>query len=57
MLARSGTYTVQSRVIDDDQHVWLDVEWGKSGLYLADYRIQACQGVVDIIVEYVVVML
>ncbi|KAI9637413.1 putative Rho GDP-dissociation inhibitor 1 [Dioszegia hungarica] len=29
MLARSGTYTVQSRVMDDDQHVWLDVEWGE----------------------------
>ncbi len=29
MIARSGTYTVQSRVLDDDKHVWLDVEWGE----------------------------
>ena len=29
MLARSGSYVVRSRVIDDDQHVWLDFEWGK----------------------------
>ncbi|KAK8854709.1 hypothetical protein IAR55_003448 [Kwoniella newhampshirensis] len=28
MLARSGSYVVRSRVIDDDQHVWLDFEWG-----------------------------
>ncbi|WRT68471.1 uncharacterized protein IL334_005447 [Kwoniella shivajii] len=27
MLARSGNYTVRSRVIDDDKHVWLDFEW------------------------------
>jgi hypothetical protein len=33
MLARSGTYTVQSRVMDDDQHVWLDVEWGELHLH------------------------
>jgi hypothetical protein len=29
MLARSGSYTVRSRVIDDDNHVWLDFEWGE----------------------------
>ncbi|ORY35499.1 rho GDP-dissociation inhibitor [Naematelia encephala] len=28
MLARSGSYNVRSRVIDDDNHVWLDFEWG-----------------------------
>lgn len=28
MLARSGSYTVRSRVVDDDNHVWLDFEWG-----------------------------
>ncbi|OCF38541.1 rho GDP-dissociation inhibitor [Kwoniella heveanensis CBS 569] len=28
MLARSGSYVVRSRVIDDDKHVWLDFEWG-----------------------------
>ncbi|GAA6041156.1 hypothetical protein JCM8097_004143 [Rhodosporidiobolus ruineniae] len=27
MLARSGTYTVRSRVIDDDKTVYLDWEW------------------------------
>lgn len=30
MLARSGSYVVRSRVIDDDAHVWLDFEWGES---------------------------
>lgn len=29
MLARSGSYVVRSRVVDDDQHVWLDFEWGE----------------------------
>ncbi|WWC71502.1 uncharacterized protein I206_105460 [Kwoniella pini CBS 10737] len=28
MLARSGTYSVRSRVMDDDKHIWLDFEWG-----------------------------
>ncbi|WVQ71940.1 hypothetical protein IAR50_001482 [Cryptococcus sp. DSM 104548] len=28
MLARSGSYVVRSRVIDDDATVWLDFEWG-----------------------------
>ncbi|OXB35953.1 rho GDP-dissociation inhibitor [Cryptococcus neoformans] len=28
MLARSGTYVVRSRVIDDDNTIWLDFEWG-----------------------------
>ncbi|WVQ80055.1 hypothetical protein IAT38_002156 [Cryptococcus sp. DSM 104549] len=28
MLARSGSYVVRSRVVDDDNHVWLDFEWG-----------------------------
>ncbi|WVF67431.1 hypothetical protein IAT40_002187 [Kwoniella sp. CBS 6097] len=28
MIARSGSYVVRSRVIDDDKHVWLDFEWG-----------------------------
>ncbi|KAK1927243.1 immunoglobulin E-set [Papiliotrema laurentii] len=28
MLARSGSYVVRSRVIDDDDQVWLDFEWG-----------------------------
>lgn len=27
MLARSGTYNVQSRVVDDDAKIWLDFEW------------------------------
>ncbi|POW14607.1 hypothetical protein PSTT_02789 [Puccinia striiformis] len=27
MLARSGTYTARSRVIDDDGTVWTDFEW------------------------------
>ncbi|GAA5871459.1 hypothetical protein JCM8547_001348 [Rhodosporidiobolus lusitaniae] len=27
MLARSGTYSVRSRVIDDDKHVYIDFEW------------------------------
>ena len=29
MLARSGSYVVKSRIIDDDQHVWLDFEWSE----------------------------
>jgi hypothetical protein len=33
MLARSGSYTVRSRVIDDDGHIWLDFEWGKRMRY------------------------
>ena len=32
MLARSGSYVVRSRVIDDDAHVWLDFEWGELAL-------------------------
>ncbi|RSH88810.1 hypothetical protein EHS25_003038 [Saitozyma podzolica] len=28
MLARSGSYVVKSRIIDDDKKVWLDFEWG-----------------------------
>ncbi|GAA5999872.1 hypothetical protein JCM10207_005950 [Rhodosporidiobolus poonsookiae] len=27
MLARSGSYTVRSRVIDDDKNIWVDFEW------------------------------
>lgn len=27
MIARSGSYTVRSRVIDDDKHVHCDFEW------------------------------
>lgn len=27
MLARSGSYTVRSRVIDDDKNVYVDFEW------------------------------
>ncbi|WWD02318.1 hypothetical protein V865_000357 [Kwoniella europaea PYCC6329] len=27
MLARSGTYSVRSRVTDDDNDIWLDFEW------------------------------
>ncbi|WWC93518.1 hypothetical protein V866_000353 [Kwoniella sp. B9012] len=27
MLARSGTYSVRSRVTDDDNNIWLDFEW------------------------------
>ncbi|ORX38423.1 E set domain-containing protein [Kockovaella imperatae] len=27
MLARSGTYNVRSRVVDDDNTIWLDFEW------------------------------
>ncbi|KAK6910731.1 hypothetical protein I203_104763 [Kwoniella mangroviensis CBS 8507] len=27
MLARSGTYSVKSRVTDDDNNIWLDFEW------------------------------
>lgn len=29
MLARSGSYAVKSRLIDDDKQVWLDFEWGQ----------------------------
>lgn len=29
MLARSGSYAVRSRLIDDDNNVWIDVEWGE----------------------------
>ena len=29
MLARSGSYLVKSRIIDDDRKVWLDFEWGE----------------------------
>jgi hypothetical protein len=29
MLARSGSYAVKSRLIDDDKQVWLDFEWGE----------------------------
>lgn len=28
MLARSGSYAVRSRVIDDDKHIYVDFEWG-----------------------------
>lgn len=27
LLARSGTYNVRSRIVDDDETVWLDFEW------------------------------
>ncbi|GAA5838543.1 hypothetical protein JCM5353_003132 [Sporobolomyces roseus] len=27
MIARSGTYNVRSRVIDDDKHIYIDFEW------------------------------
>jgi hypothetical protein len=51
MLARTGSYNVRSRVIDDDSTVWLDFEWGefrKRTLYLCltSYRLQALQGMV-----------
>jgi len=51
MLARSGSYAVKSRLIDDDKQVWLDFEWGKLSQVLETrqltIRIQACQRVVD----------
>ena len=51
MLARSGSYAVKSRLIDDDKQVWLDFEWGKLHLAVAHVwqliiRIQTRQGVV-----------
>lgn len=50
MLARTGSYNVRSRVIDDDATVWLDFEWGETSRTpsrLSDmYRLQALQGVV-----------
>jgi len=39
MLARSGSYAVKSRLIDDDKQVWLDFEWGK--LALSELEVQA----------------
>jgi len=30
MLARSGSYDVRSRIIDDDKKTWLDFEWSRS---------------------------
>ena len=36
MLARSGSYAVKSRLIDDDKQVWLDFEWGQSSMLLCD---------------------
>lgn len=55
MLARSGSYAVKSRLIDDDKQVWLDFEWGQlstlqyhRGFELTN-RIQASQGMVDCI--------
>jgi hypothetical protein len=52
MLARSGSYAVKSRLIDDDKQVWLDFEWGElvhsgHGRMKLTTRIQARQGVVD----------
>ena len=51
MLARSGSYAVKSRLIDDDKQVWLDFEWGKLQQVLETrqltVRIQTCQRVVD----------
>lgn len=43
MLARSGSYAVKSRLIDDDKQVWLDFEWGQlplSSIWMnrADYQ-------------------
>ena len=32
MLARSGSYDVRSRIIDDDNKTWLDFEWSESPL-------------------------
>jgi Rho GDP-dissociation inhibitor len=32
MLARSGSYDVRSRIIDDDNKTWLDFEWSGSPL-------------------------
>jgi hypothetical protein len=54
MLARSGSYAVKSRLIDDDKQVWLDFEWGKllhsfHGRSKLTIRIQARQGVVDML--------
>ncbi|KIR33309.1 rho GDP-dissociation inhibitor [Cryptococcus deuterogattii MMRL2647] len=40
MLARSGTYVVRSRVMDDDNTIWLDFEWG-------GYLIIYCQSIAD----------
>lgn len=36
MLARSGSYAVKSRLIDDDKQVWLDFEWGQLSISLYD---------------------
>ena len=52
MLARSGGYTVRSRVIDDDNQVWLDFEWGELRRLIClhavlIYSFQARKGVVD----------
>ncbi|WVN86337.1 uncharacterized protein L203_101500 [Cryptococcus depauperatus CBS 7841] len=41
MLARSGSYIVRSRVVDDDNHVWLDFEWGMC--HLQHDRSNICQ--------------
>jgi len=30
MLARSGTYEVRSKIIDDDKKVWAEFEWSRS---------------------------
>lgn len=40
MLARSGTYVVRSRVMDDDNTIWLDFEWG-------GYLIIYCQSIAN----------
>jgi hypothetical protein len=53
MLARSGAYAVKSRLMDDDEQVWLDFEWGKLSRKSLrcrtklTNRVQAGQRVVD----------
>lgn len=48
MLARSGAYSVRSRVIDDDAQVWLDFEWSEFCLpeTVTNCRFQIGQGMV-----------
>jgi RHO protein GDP dissociation inhibitor len=56
MLARSGTYNVRSRVIDDDGEIYAGMlnitRMPFYSAYIGDHRLrmvfQACQGVVDL---------
>jgi hypothetical protein len=47
MLARSGTYNVQSRVVDDDKTVWLDFEWCEFTCLYTDTSVSVSSRLLD----------